>query len=62
MENLGIEMNWEGIKTPIYGKPKQKRGQKSLKELREVARQVKEQTKIIKILQGGKGKNLFKEQ
>ena len=50
------------MKTPICGKLKQKRGRKSLKELREAAGQVKEQTKILDILQSGKGKILPKEQ
>ena len=55
-------MNQEGLTTPICGKTKQKRGRKSLKELREAAGQVKDQTKISDILYNGKGKFLPKEQ
>ena len=59
---MGIAINQEGLKTPNCGKKKKKWGRKSLKELREATSQAKEQTKIIEILQGGKGKNLPKEQ
>ena len=55
-------MNQEGLKTPICGRTKQKRGRKSLKELREAAGQVKDQTKISELLNNGKGKFLPKEQ
>ena len=62
LDKLGIAMNQEGLTTPICGKTKQKRGRKSLKELREAAGQVKDQTKISDILYNGKGKFLPKEQ
>ena len=42
-EYLGILMNQEGIKVSRCGKMKVKRGSKSLKELREVDGQAKEQ-------------------
>ena len=35
LQKFGIYMNQEGLTTPVYGKPKGKRGRKSLKELRE---------------------------
>ena len=62
LDKLGIAMNQEGLITPICGKTKQKRGRKSLKELREAAGQVKDQIKIVDILNNGKGKCLPKEQ
>ena len=46
MEQLGIQMNLEGINSPKYGKVKTKRGRKSLKELREAVSQAQEQKKI----------------
>ena len=62
LEKIGIAENQEGQKTPMCGKTKQKRGRKSLKELRESARQEKEQAKIFDLLNNGKGKCLPKEQ
>ena len=53
-------MNQEGIKAPRYGKLKVKRGRKSLKELREVDRQPKEQQKVTQIFNTGKEKVLPK--
>ena len=60
IEQLGILMNQEGIKAPRYGKTKVKRGRKSLKELKEVDGQAKEQQKISQIFNSGKGKILPK--
>jgi hypothetical protein len=51
-------MNREGLNSPKYGRAKAKRGRKSLKELREVDRQEKEQQKINQLLNTGKGKFL----
>ena len=62
IDKLGIAINQEWLKTPICGRTKQKRGRKSLKELREAAGQVKDQTKISELLNNGKGKFLPKEQ
>ena len=53
-------MNQEGIRNPRYGKSKVKRGRKSLKELREVEGQAKEQQKISEMFNIGKGKVLPK--
>ena len=57
-QELGIEMNQEGLSSPIYGKPKRKRGRSSLKNLREVEGLAREQRKIDEILNIGKGKRL----
>ena len=62
LEKIGIAVNQEGMKTPICGKSKQKRGRKSLKELGEAAGQVKQKTQILDLLHNGKGKFLPKEQ
>ena len=53
---LGLHMNQEGRISPISGKPKGKRGRKSLKELRESEGLAKEQRKIDELLNTGKGK------
>ena len=57
-QELGIEMNQEGLTSPKYGKPKGKRGRRSLKNLREVEGLAREQRKIDEILNIGKGKCL----
>jgi hypothetical protein len=57
---LGICMNQEGIRTPRYGTSKAKRGRKSLKELRAVDGQAREQQKLSDIFNVGKGKVLPK--
>lgn len=44
IEQLGIQMNQEGINSPKCGKVKAKRGRKSLKELREADGQAKDQS------------------
>ena len=62
LDQLGIQMNQEGIKSTICGKMKDKRGRKSLKELREVDGHNKKQQKIDQIFNIGKGKCLPKEQ
>ena len=53
-------MNQEGRTSPNCGKPKGKRGRKSLKELREFEGLAREQRKIDEILNMGKGKDLPK--
>ena len=62
LEQLGIQMNQEGITSPICGRMRGKRGRKSLKELREADGHNKEQQKIDQIFNIGKGKCLPKEQ
>ena len=57
-QELGIEMNQEGLTSPKYGKPKRKRGRKSLKDLREIEGLAREQRKIDELLNIGKGKCL----
>jgi hypothetical protein len=53
-------MNQEGLTTPNYGKPKGKRGRRSLKDLREAEGLAREQRKIDELLNMGKGKDLPK--
>ena len=59
-QELGIAMNQEGLTTPNYGKPKAKRGRRSLKDLRETEGLAREQRKIDELLNMGKGKDLPK--
>ena len=59
-KELGLLMNQEGKISPITGKPKGKRGRKSLKELRESKGLAREQRKIDELLNLGKGKCLPK--
>lgn len=59
---MGIAANEDGHNHPKCGKFKGRRGRKSLKELREVAGQAREQKKINDILKAGKGKSLPKSQ
>lgn len=58
LENQGISMNQEGLNNPKCGKGKMKRGRKSLKELRKIIGQAKDQKMIIEIMNTGKGKNI----
>ena len=59
-QKFGIYMNKEGLASPIYGKPKGKRGRRSLKELRESEGLARDQKKIDELLNTGKGKCLPK--
>ena len=59
-QELGIQMNQQGLTYPNYGKPKGKRGRRSLKELRETEGLAREQRKIDELLNMGKGKCLLK--
>ena len=61
IDQLGIQMNQEGLDSSKCGKEKAKRGRKYLKELREVDDQDREQQKIDQIFNNGKGKCLPKE-
>ena len=61
-QELGIFMNQEGRTSPVYGKPKGKRGRRSLKEIRESEGLAREQRKIDELLNTGKGKGLPKAQ
>ena len=54
-------MNQEGVESPNNGKVKPKRGTKSLKELREVDGQTREQQKISQLFNTWKGKILPKD-
>ncbi|GLJ27387.1 hypothetical protein SUGI_0537500 [Cryptomeria japonica] len=55
---LGLEFNCPDKVTPECGKSANKRGRKSLNELRELAGSAKNQAKITSLLNIGKGKGL----
>ena len=59
-QELGLYMNQEGLTSPNFGKPKSKRGRKSLKEIREIEGLARDQRKIDELLNTGKGKSLPK--
>lgn len=61
MEQLGIQMNQEGLNSPKCRKVKVKRGRKSLKELREVDGHNREQQKIDQLFKNRMGKCLSKD-
>ena len=59
-QEFRICMNQEGLVSLVYGKPKGKRGRKSLKEIRETEGLARDQKKIDELLNTGKGKSLHK--
>lgn len=59
-QELGIQMNQEGLTHPNYGKPKGERARRSLKELCETEGLAREQKKIDELFEIGKGKCLPK--